>query len=541
MKTYSDYITKKLYALMTTLGLRIALTVMLVLFIQQVSHAGIEIFPDKSSGIAATAAWSGWSGMGEKITTAMGVGVNNDGRLEVFGVGTDGQPYHNWQTSPGGAWSGWSGMGEKITTAMGVGVNNDGRLEVFGVGTDGQPYHNWQTSPGGDYPVVFIHGFGHDSNIETTWDNMIPSLVSVGRNSDGTCNIKSDGKDYCYTYQGDLYSGTAFQLPSNLPKRSIFKFYHYRPTKDTGITPGRIGGLKVTEPADCSTSSNTYVCWNGVRRNEYSKMLADAVDKVLTATGADKVNLVGHSMGGLVARAYVMWAGGSTKVNKILTVGTPNRGIFNQDVGKYQTLTFLGLTGMPDWQRYGELREMDEGYKLINATDSYTGLLVAGWQQYAANANVKYASLRGNCAGNAPLGFSIPDSDGLVRQDRATFAYLTSDGGAVFNEVADNAVHYETFPYRGSCGHGIEQHSTTRQRITNWILGLSTVTPSTGVGYTISPSTPQTVPSGGTTTFAVTPNTGYAIVSVSGCGGTLSGNTYKTGPITADCSVTVLY
>ena len=36
--------------------------------------------------------------------------------------------------------------------------------------------------------------------------------------------------------------------------------------------------------------------------------------------------------------------------------------------------------------------------------------------------------------------------------------------------------------------------------------------------------------------ITVTPDTseGYVIGSVSGCGGTLSGNTYNTGPVTAD-------
>ncbi|WP_162176212.1 FG-GAP-like repeat-containing protein [Candidatus Magnetobacterium casense] len=64
-----------------------------------------------------------------------------------------------------------------------------------------------------------------------------------------------------------------------------------------------------------------------------------------------------------------------------------------------------------------------------------------------------------------------------------------------------------------------------------------TVTPSAGTGGTITPSTPQTVTSGATTQFTVTPNTGYSIGSVTGCGGSLSGNTYTTGAITANCTV----
>jgi YD repeat-containing protein len=68
-----------------------------------------------------------------------------------------------------------------------------------------------------------------------------------------------------------------------------------------------------------------------------------------------------------------------------------------------------------------------------------------------------------------------------------------------------------------------------------------TVTPSAGSGGSISPSTPQTVNYNQTIQFTVTPDTGYHIVSVTGCGGTLVDNTYTTGPITSDCTVTASF
>jgi hypothetical protein len=68
-----------------------------------------------------------------------------------------------------------------------------------------------------------------------------------------------------------------------------------------------------------------------------------------------------------------------------------------------------------------------------------------------------------------------------------------------------------------------------------------TVTPSAGVGGNISPSTPQSIEHGKTTGFTVTPNSGYVIDKVEGCGGTLSGNVYTTGAITANCNVTASF
>jgi uncharacterized repeat protein (TIGR01451 family) len=67
------------------------------------------------------------------------------------------------------------------------------------------------------------------------------------------------------------------------------------------------------------------------------------------------------------------------------------------------------------------------------------------------------------------------------------------------------------------------------------------VTPVAGTGGTIAPSTPQTVIDGATTAFVVTPDTGFSIADVTGCDGSLAGNTYTTGPITADCTVNATF
>lgn len=67
------------------------------------------------------------------------------------------------------------------------------------------------------------------------------------------------------------------------------------------------------------------------------------------------------------------------------------------------------------------------------------------------------------------------------------------------------------------------------------------VTPVAGTGGSIAPSTPQQVAQGATTSFTVTPDSGYGINSVTGCGGSLNGNVYTTGPISANCTVTASF
>ncbi len=57
-----------------------------------------------------------------------------------------------------------------------------------------------------------------------------------------------------------------------------------------------------------------------------TERLARQVDRVRHATGLQKVHLVGHSMGGLIARNYLQIRGGAEKVDRCLLIGTPNGG-----------------------------------------------------------------------------------------------------------------------------------------------------------------------------------------------------------------------
>lgn len=68
-----------------------------------------------------------------------------------------------------------------------------------------------------------------------------------------------------------------------------------------------------------------------------------------------------------------------------------------------------------------------------------------------------------------------------------------------------------------------------------------TVTPSAGANGSISPSSPQTINSGSSAVFTVTPNANY-VASVGGtCGGTLTGTNYTTNAITANCTVSATF
>jgi triacylglycerol lipase len=54
--------------------------------------------------------------------------------------------------------------------------------------------------------------------------------------------------------------------------------------------------------------------------------LGEAIDKLSTETGYERIHVIGHSLGGLIARYYVQRLGGDHKVHTLVTLGTPHQG-----------------------------------------------------------------------------------------------------------------------------------------------------------------------------------------------------------------------
>jgi pimeloyl-ACP methyl ester carboxylesterase len=80
------------------------------------------------------------------------------------------------------------------------------------------------------------------------------------------------------------------------------------------------------------------VCsWN------YSPLLTDVargaadlgahIERICEQTGHDRVHVVGHSLGGLIARYYVQRQGGDRRIDTLVTLGTPHEGSVWAHVG----------------------------------------------------------------------------------------------------------------------------------------------------------------------------------------------------------------
>ncbi|THA84776.1 alpha/beta fold hydrolase [Streptomyces sp. A0592] len=57
-----------------------------------------------------------------------------------------------------------------------------------------------------------------------------------------------------------------------------------------------------------------------------ARHLARRVEELCERTGQERVDLVGHSLGGLIGRYYVQRLGGDTRVRTLVTLGTPHSG-----------------------------------------------------------------------------------------------------------------------------------------------------------------------------------------------------------------------
>lgn len=109
--------------------------------------------------------WSAWSSLGtppNTYLTTVAVGRNQNGTLEVFGGGADGNLWHDYQKSAGANipsnWSGWSSLSmpsgvdfvneqPALGYDVGTGATLSGSQEVFIPGSDGNLWHLWQTAP----------------------------------------------------------------------------------------------------------------------------------------------------------------------------------------------------------------------------------------------------------------------------------------------------------------------------------------------------------------------------------------------------------
>ena len=65
---------------------------------------------------------------------------------------TDNAIWHIAQTGANDGWGRWSSFGGQFIGDPAIGVNGDGRFELFAVGVQHSLWHQWQRTPGMSWP-----------------------------------------------------------------------------------------------------------------------------------------------------------------------------------------------------------------------------------------------------------------------------------------------------------------------------------------------------------------------------------------------------
>jgi triacylglycerol lipase len=107
--------------------------------------------------------------------------------------------------------------------------------------------------------------------------------------------------------------------------------------------------------------------------------LAAFVDDVRSRTGAEKVDLVGHSQGGLVARQYVKFLGGESTVDSVISMGAPHYGTAVANIADFfgggSCLGIVACEQMAVGSDFlAALNEGDDTIGAVRYTNYYTSL-----------------------------------------------------------------------------------------------------------------------------------------------------------------------
>ena len=159
------------------------------------------------------------------------------------------------------------------------------------------------------------------------------------------------------------------------------------------------------------------------------RLLADhfgqVVEKVCEDTGYDRVHVVSHSMGGLIARYYVQRLGGDERVHTLVTLGTPHEGT-------------QWAYGLP----HGLVRQLRPGSEIVQdlhePAPGCRTRFVAVWSDLdqlilpKQNAKIVHPDLAARNVFVRGVGhMSLPVDGRVVHEICTTLAHLEADGTTV--------------------------------------------------------------------------------------------------------------
>jgi pimeloyl-ACP methyl ester carboxylesterase len=154
---------------------------------------------------------------------------------------------------------------------------------------------------------------------------------------------------------------------------------------------------------------------------EVARRLQEMVEAVCAETGYERVHLIGHSMGGLVARYYVQRMGGDERVHTVVTLGTPHKGTYAARLVPHPVAR--------------QLRPGSELIAELSEPATCTSRFVAFWSDLdqmvipSSSARLEHPDLAvRNVFVSGVAHLSLPIDGRVVHEIGATLAHLDHDG-----------------------------------------------------------------------------------------------------------------
>lgn len=156
-----------------------------------------------------------------------------------------------------------------------------------------------------------------------------------------------------------------------------------------------------------------------------AERLAHRVEELCAETGYERVHIIGHSMGGLIARWYVQRLGGDTRVHTLVTLGSPHAGT---TAARLLPLP-VGRQLLPTSRLIAELAEPAPGCRtrFLAFWSDLDELIVP-----KHSARLDHPDLAARNVGLHGVGhLSLPIDRRVVHEIAATLAYLDPDGQTI--------------------------------------------------------------------------------------------------------------
>ena len=288
------------------------------------------------------------------------------------------------------------------------------------------------------YPIIFIHGLGGSW---TSWNEF---------------SVYLNGYGYNVPSYGSSTNNLRFRLNDDNNNSTSNYIYDYR---DVTYEPDLRNCDGYIVDFDFGTNGNQSAIF------KQGLAIRDAIKHVRKVTGADKVVLMGHSMGGLAARDYLQdqtkWqSDGQHHVAKLVTVGTPHGGsngssangssLFGSKINELseavRDLRYSYTTGydgaylLGEYESSSRIRGRINNYVNIDVNcNGRIGDYISGKNEAGARIpnDLAYSCVRGRgkttYVGLYGLSSYTPDGDQIVESYRANLNNYFPLGASVFD------------------------------------------------------------------------------------------------------------